>query len=157
MCSRSVVSLAVIGSVSRGKRRDHQPVPCLPGAPAVMAPGAEPLMESAGAGMARAIQAQKQEVVLVISANLSRYAPEAQVQAQDAPVLEAILRLDEAALLRNVQARQHSMCGAVAAAIGIAAAKALGCRRAQLVRYATSAETTGEKETVVGYAGVVMV
>ena len=93
----------------------------------------------------------------MISTNFSRYEPQARVHAQDAVVLEAILKLDEAALLRNVRAKQHTMCGAVAVAIGVAAAKKLGSSRAQLVQYGTSAETTGEKESVVGYAGIVMV
>lgn len=35
----------------------------------------------------------------------------------------------------------------------LVAAKALGAGRAELVRYATSADVTGDEESVVAYAG----
>jgi AmmeMemoRadiSam system protein B len=48
------------------------------------------------------------------------------------------------------------MCGYVPATIMIAASKSLGARTAELIKYATSAEVSGDYGHVVGYAGVVV-
>jgi AmmeMemoRadiSam system protein B len=37
----------------------------------------------------------------------------------------------------------------------LTALKALGAARAQLIRYATSSEISGDPETAVGYAGMI--
>jgi AmmeMemoRadiSam system protein B len=38
----------------------------------------------------------------------------------------------------------------------IAAAKALGAKSAKLVKYQTSGDVTGDKSSVVGYAGIIL-
>jgi len=49
-----------------------------------------------------------------------------------------------------------SMCGYAPAVSLISAAKELGATRAELVRYQTSGDTTGDYSSVVGYAGVII-
>jgi AmmeMemoRadiSam system protein B len=39
----------------------------------------------------------------------------------------------------------------------LTAAKMLGAKTAKLVRYATSGDISGDRETVVGYAGIIVV
>jgi hypothetical protein len=46
------------------------------------------------------------------------------------------------------------MCGVMPATIMLFAARALDARGARLVKYATSAEVSGDYEHVVGYAGI---
>jgi hypothetical protein len=46
------------------------------------------------------------------------------------------------------------MCGCGPAVATLAAAIDLGATRADLVRYATSAEVLGDRDEVVGYAGM---
>jgi AmmeMemoRadiSam system protein B len=48
------------------------------------------------------------------------------------------------------------MCGVGPAVSVIVAARELGAAEAELVRYATSGDVNGEREEVVGYAGVVI-
>ena len=48
------------------------------------------------------------------------------------------------------------MCGYGPAVAMLTAAKDLGATRAELVRYATSADTSGDRSAVVGYAGMVI-
>ena len=48
------------------------------------------------------------------------------------------------------------MCGAAPAAITILAAKKLGAKKAELVKYQTSGEVSGDYQAVVGYAGVII-
>jgi hypothetical protein len=47
-----------------------------------------------------------------------------------------------------------SMCGFGPTVAMLTAAKILGATRATLVRYATSGDISGDREAVVGYAGM---
>ena len=49
-----------------------------------------------------------------------------------------------------------SMCGFGPAVAMLTAAKLLGASKAELVRYATSGDVSGDKDQVVGYAGIVV-
>jgi AmmeMemoRadiSam system protein B len=48
------------------------------------------------------------------------------------------------------------MCGVIPATVMLAAARELGAKSAELVRYANSGDVSGDRESVVGYAGVVV-
>jgi AmmeMemoRadiSam system protein B len=48
------------------------------------------------------------------------------------------------------------MCGMGPAVAMLTAAKKLGAKSAELVKYATSSDVSGERDRVVGYAGVVV-
>jgi hypothetical protein len=47
-----------------------------------------------------------------------------------------------------------SMCGYGPAVIMLTAAMKLGAQQAELIRYATSGDVSGDKNIVVGYAGI---
>jgi len=47
-----------------------------------------------------------------------------------------------------------SMCGYGPAVAMLTAARKLGATRAELIRYATSGDVSGDHDMVVGYAGV---
>ena len=49
-----------------------------------------------------------------------------------------------------------SMCGFGPAVVMLTATKRLGAVSAELVKYATSGDVSGDREMVVGYAGVVV-
>ena len=46
------------------------------------------------------------------------------------------------------------MCGFGPAIAMITAAKAMGAKSAELIRYATSGDVSGDRDAVVGYAGI---
>jgi len=48
------------------------------------------------------------------------------------------------------------MCGYMPVVVMITAAKLLGASKAELVKYATSGDVTGDNSSVVGYAGVIV-
>ncbi len=109
-----------------------------------------------GQGIARAVRETGQEALLICSTDLTHYEPQQSAQAKDALAVQQIMALDEHGLLRTVEQHSISMCGVVSAAVVIAAAKELGASGATLVKYQTSAEMTGEFDSVVGFAGVVI-
>lgn len=51
---------------------------------------------------------------------------------------------------------QVSMCGFGPAVVMLTAAKRLGATSAELIKYATSGNVSGDRHMVVGYAGVVV-
>jgi MEMO1 family protein len=74
----------------------------------------------------------------------------------DERALARFLALDARGLHETVRREDISMCGVVPATVMLAAARELGATRAELVRYANSGDATGDRESVVGYAGAVV-
>lgn len=110
--------------------------------------------------MAEAIAQCMQEhadLGLVISSDMNHFASDKENRRRDFMALDAIKNMDENKLLQVVMDNDISMCGVLGAYIGIAAAKALGLQHCELVSYDTSASTSGDKNRVVGYAGLYFV
>jgi hypothetical protein len=95
-------------------------------------------------------------VLLLASSDLNHYEPAAISELKDAQALAAIQELDGAELLRRCKAERISMCGRAPVATVLAAARALGSTRAEVVDYRHSGWVTGDEARVVGYAGVVI-
>ncbi|MBF0505506.1 MAG: AmmeMemoRadiSam system protein B [Nitrospirae bacterium] len=111
---------------------------------------------SIGEGIARAVRNSGREVVIVASSDMSHYVSDALARTLDDLALREMLDLNPEGLYTIVTDRNISMCGFIPATIMLYAAKALGALEARLVKYATSAEASGDYDHVVGYAGVVV-
>ena len=96
------------------------------------------------------------DVVIIASGDMTHYEPQESAERKDNLAIEAILELDEDELLRRAQELDISMCAGAPAATLISAAKELGATRAELVKYQTSGDTTGDYSSVVGYAGIII-
>jgi hypothetical protein len=115
----------------------------------------EPL-EQLGHALADVIAAQKEPVLIVASSDMNHYESDAVTRAKDHKAIERILTLDARGLYDVVTQQDISMCGFGPAVAMLTAARQLGARSAELVRYATSADVSADYERVVGYAGVVV-
>jgi AmmeMemoRadiSam system protein B/AmmeMemoRadiSam system protein A len=109
-----------------------------------------------GRAIARAVKELKREVVLMASTDMTHYEPQASAEKKDREAIEAILALDEDRLLKTVVELDISMCGYAPTVAVIAAAKELGAKSAELVKYQTSGDTSGDYSAVVGYAGIMI-
>lgn len=87
---------------------------------------------------------------------MTHYEPEEEACRKDKIAIKAMLELDEDKLAKEVGKFNITMCGLAPAVVLICAAKALGAKKAELVKYQTSAEVTGDNSSVVGYAGVLL-
>jgi AmmeMemoRadiSam system protein B len=95
--------------------------------------------------------------LLVISSDMNHFADEAETRRLDRLALEAIESLDPVRLFRTVREHQISMCGMLPAVIVMETLRQGGqLRGCELVGYATSADTTGDTDRVVGYAGMLL-
>jgi len=109
-----------------------------------------------GKGIAEAIKGSNKEVVIMASSDMTHYEPQESASEKDAKAIEAILALNEDELLKRVAELRISMCGYAPTTSLISAAKELGAKEAELVKYQTSGDVTGDYRGVVGYAGIII-
>ncbi len=115
----------------------------------------EPLAEL-GEALASVLGKRMHEVLIVASSNMNHYEAESTTRWKDEKLLEPLLALDARGLFDGVHKYDVSMCGYAAAVVMLTAAKWLGARSAELVKYGTTGDITGSHHTVVGYAGVIV-
>src|SRR3989338_1945585 len=96
----------------------------------------------------------KGSTLLLASSDMTHYDPQAEAEKKDKQAIQAILELNEDKLTDYIQRLNISMCGWAPVVTMLAAAKELGAKSAKLIKYQTSAEITGDKDSVVGYAGI---
>jgi AmmeMemoRadiSam system protein B/AmmeMemoRadiSam system protein A len=108
-----------------------------------------------GRDIARAIEELNRGVVIMASGDMTHYEPQKTAEKKDFLAIEAMLDLDEDELTRRYETQGISMCAHGPVVCLISAAKELGVTGAELVKYQTSGDTTGEYDAVVGYAGVI--
>jgi MEMO1 family protein len=109
-----------------------------------------------GEMLARLVNAAGEPVLLLASSDMNHYESAVVTEQKDAQALDAVRALDGADLLARCKREQISMCGRGPAAAVIAAARALGAERAEVVDYRHSGRVSGDNARVVGYAGVVI-
>ncbi len=95
-------------------------------------------------------------VTIVASSDMTHYESQEEAKRKDSIAIDAILKLDEARLVRSLTERGISMCGYAPTAIMLSAAKELGAKKARLINYATSGDASGDYSSVVGYAGIII-
>jgi AmmeMemoRadiSam system protein B len=113
-------------------------------------------LEQLGAALADVIAAQKDPVLIVASSDMNHYESDAITRVKDHRAIERILTLDPRGLFDVVTQQDISMCGFGPALAMLTAARQLGAKSAELVKYATSGDISGDRNRVVGYAGVVV-
>jgi AmmeMemoRadiSam system protein B len=96
----------------------------------------------------------KNQTLLLASSDMTHYEPDKIARKKDNEAIQAILELDEDKLFQKVTDLDISMCGYVPTIIIMTAAKQLGAKKANLVKYQTSGDTSGDYSSVVGYAGI---
>lgn len=109
-----------------------------------------------GKGIAKALKKTGREAVIMVSSDMNHYEPQEVTKDKDSLAIEAVLDLDEDELMSRVRENNITMCGVAPAVSMITAVKELGASRGELVMYRTSGDTTGEVDSVVGYAGVII-
>lgn len=112
------------------------------------------VLEAFGHAVSSVVRAQTGPVVIVASSDMNHYQSEEITRAKDGRAIEAMLALEPRRLYDTVRRESISMCGYGPAVAMLTAARDLGARQARLIRYATSAEVNGDRDEVVGYAGI---
>ena len=114
------------------------------------------VLEQLGKALADVIAAQRDPILIVASSDMNHYESDAVTRVKDHRAIERILTLDPRGLFDVVTQQDISMCGFGPAVAMLTAARQLGATSAELVKYATSGDISGDRDRVVGYAGVVV-
>jgi AmmeMemoRadiSam system protein B len=115
-----------------------------------------PALESLGKALAEVVARQREPVLIVASSDMNHYESDEITRRKDKIAIDRILALDAPGLYDAVRRESISMCGYGPAVSMLIAARLLGAQRAELVRYATSADISGDRDQVVGYAGIIV-
>ena len=113
-------------------------------------------LESLGHAIAGVLRRQRDPVLMIASSDMNHYESDDITRRKDGLAVERVLMLDPAGLFDVVRREEISMCGFGPAVSMLTAARLLGATRATLVRYATSGDINGDRNEVVGYAGVIV-
>jgi len=130
--------------------------PALRFVPIALGTGQLESLEQLGMALAHVVAGQKDPVLIVASSDMNHYEPDVVTRAKDHRAIERILTLDARGLYDVVTQQDVSMCGFGPATAMLTAARQLGAKSAELVKYATSGDISGDREMVVGYAGVIV-
>jgi AmmeMemoRadiSam system protein B len=114
------------------------------------------ILEALGEAIAQVVQETKDPVLIVTSSDMNHYEDDATTRVKDQKAIEKILALDARELHRTVIEESISMCGFAPTVVMLRAAARLGAQKAELVDYATSGDVSGDRDAVVGYAGVIV-
>jgi hypothetical protein len=98
---------------------------------------------------------EKHEILLVTSSDLNHYEDDATTRVKDRKAVEQLLSMDARGLYDVCRREEISMCGLGPAVAMLTALQVLKASSADLIRYATSADRSGDPSAVVGYAGMV--
>jgi AmmeMemoRadiSam system protein B len=130
--------------------------PALRFVPIALGTGQFEILEQLGKALADVIAAQNDSILIVASSDMNHYESDTVTRVKDHRAIERILTLDARGLFDVVTQQSISMCGFGPAVAMLTAARQLGAKSAELVKYATSGDVSGDRERVVGYAGAVV-
>lgn len=100
-------------------------------------------------------QCKGKNYVIVASSDFTHYEPQEVANKKDKSAIDAILKLDDAALNDLGESNRVTMCGYGPISTLIAAAKLMTGVKAELLAHRTSGDITDDKSAVVGYSSLV--
>jgi len=93
-------------------------------------------------------------ILVIASSDMNHYENDSVTRVKDHRAIDQVLLLDPRGLYDIVHDAGISMCGYGPAVAMLTAARKLGATKAELLRYATSGDVSGDLDMVVGYAGI---
>jgi AmmeMemoRadiSam system protein B len=115
------------------------------------------VLTALGVVMAKVIAECGEPVLIVASSDMNHYEGDAETRVKDALAIAQVCALQPKGLYETVREQNISMCGYGPAVAMLTAALRLGATSAELVKYATSGDVSGDREHVVGYAGIAVI
>ncbi len=98
----------------------------------------------------------RQDVLVLVSSDMSHYHDYDTAVREDNGTLEALRREDAPALFKGCLTGQMEMCGFVPVTTALLYAHLRGLDDAQVLKYANSGDVTGDKARVVGYSSTII-
>lgn len=111
-------------------------------------------LEELGKAVSQGIKEFSKEVLIVASTDMSHYVSQKNAEKKDNLAIDKVLKLDPRGLYDTVKSEDISMCGFQPTTSALIASKELGAKKAELIKYQTSGDVSGDYSQVVGYAGL---
>ncbi|HXC47389.1 MAG TPA: AmmeMemoRadiSam system protein B [Candidatus Sulfotelmatobacter sp.] len=108
-----------------------------------------------GMGLARVLNESREGILVVTSSDMNHYEPDDVTRVKDAKAIDRLKAVDARGLFEVCRKEKISMCGLGPAVVMLTAMKELGVETGEVVRYATSGDVNGDRDAVVGYAGMI--
>jgi len=105
-----------------------------------------------GASLVKVVEGRK--TVLVASSDLTHYEPAAAARKKDLALIDEVKKMDLDGFYSTLERLQVTACGFGAIATVMEASRGLGFKKGELLKYATSGDTTGDNNQVVGYGSL---
>jgi len=122
--------------------------------PITVGTGQFEVLSALGVSIAAAIREAGEQVLVIASSDMNHYESDSVTRVKDHRAIDQILALNPRGLFDVVRESHISMCGYGPTVAMLTAATKLGATQAELIRYATSGDVSGDREMVVGYAGI---
>lgn len=103
-----------------------------------------------------AIDRSQKRVIVLASSDFTHYQPASVARKIDVSLIESILDFDIDGLYARLYELNATACGYGAIAAMLYTVSRLGASRAELLKYSTSGDVTGDTGSVVGYAGIIV-
>jgi AmmeMemoRadiSam system protein B len=113
-------------------------------------------LKEIGKSLSLVLQNVCPDALVVASSDMTHYEPQASANIKDKIAIDEILALNEDNLYGKVRDMHITMCGIYPAITMLVCSKERGAKKAELVRYETSGDTSGDYSQVVGYAGIIL-
>jgi len=124
--------------------------------PVVLATDSLATLQELGECLSTLAEEHTGSVLLLASTDMTHFQPQAVAERYDKLALERVLALDGEGLCQVVLENDISMCGYMPTAAALYYARCCGADSAELIRYETSGDHTGDFRSVVGYAGAII-
>ena len=120
--------------------------------PVVMGDQSYESSRALGVALAKLIQGNDKDTLIVASSDLSHYHPYDEAVKIDHKTLNALQVWDYFSMSRNFEARVWEACGGAPIVAAMIAAERMGANQAVVLKYANSGDITGDHSRVVGYS-----
>ena len=94
--------------------------------------------------------------LVIASTDFSHYVPYDTAYENDLKAISKINKLDVKEFYKTIYESDVSACGFGCVAAAMAYAKKNNAKKAELLKYTTSGDKTGDKTAVVGYASIII-
>ncbi len=108
--------------------------------------------EEVGRAISKSVEGEN--TLIVASTDMTHYEPQNVAEKKDGKAIEKMEELDWEGLIKLIQEEGFSVCGYGPVATAILASKEMGAKKGNLFKYATSGDTAGPSNEVVGYCSL---
>ena len=109
-----------------------------------------------GHHLAKATEESQKKVMVIASSDMTHYESHHDAMEKDLYAVQAILAVDPDLLAKRVEERHISMCGVAPTLAMLSYVRRRFRAQGELIRYQTSGDVTGDRSSVVGYAGILI-